>query len=120
MSERSGRLIYSTDESTRRRLEAGRDAPPKPPWLTGPPLPPEKQTVSIRREVKGRGGKTATVIYDLRVGEADFKALARRLREACGSGGSAKDGRILIQGDHGERAAAFLRSLGYKTKFTGG
>ncbi|HQZ72326.1 MAG TPA: translation initiation factor [Anaerolineae bacterium] len=119
MPERPGRLVYSTDATARQRAEAAK-APPKPPWLAGPPLPPEKQTVSIRREVKGRGGKTATVVYDLRVSEADFKDLARRLREACGSGGSAKEGQILIQGDHRDKAAAFLQGLGFKTKFTGG
>lgn len=120
MSRGTGRLVYSTDEGTRQRAAAAQAAAAKPPWLAGPPLPPEKQTVSIRREVKGRGGKTATLVYDLRLSEADFKELARRLREACGSGGSAKDGQILIQGDHREKAAAFLQGLGYRTKFTGG
>ena len=86
MSRGSGRLVYSTDEATRQRAAAAQAAAAKPPWLAGPPLPPEKQTVSIRREVKGRGGKTATLVYDLRLSEADFKDLARRLREACGSG----------------------------------
>lgn len=119
MPDRPGRLVYSTDDAARRRAETPK-APPPPPWLAGPPLPPEKQTLSIRREVKGRGGKTATVVYDLRLSEADFKDLARRLREACGSGGSAKDGQILIQGDHRDKAAAFLKGLGFKTKFTGG
>jgi translation initiation factor 1 (eIF-1/SUI1) len=76
MPDRPGRLVYSTDDAVRRRAEAVK-APAPPPWLAGPPLPPEKQTVSIRREVKGRGGKTATVVYDLRLSEADFKDLAR-------------------------------------------
>ena len=80
-----------------------RKAPPKPPWLAGPPLPPKKQTISIRREVKGRGGKTATVIYRVQVGEATFKDLAKQLREACGSGGSAKDGEILIEATTAKR-----------------
>lgn len=116
----ASRLVYSTDDATRRRVEAERKAPPKPPWLAGPPLPPEKQVVSIRREVKGRAGKTATVVYGFQMGEADFKELGRQLRQACGTGGSAKDGQIIIQGDHRETVAAFLQGLGYKTKFTGG
>ena len=78
MSRASGKLVYSTDEGTRQRAAAAQAAAAKPPWLAGPPLPPEKQTVSIRREVKGRGGKTATLVYDLRVSEAQ-RELKRRM-----------------------------------------
>lgn len=83
-------------------------------------LPPEQQTVGLRREKKGRGGKTVTVIYDLQLTADDLKALAKQLKQSCGSGGAVKEGTIEIQGDHRERIAAELQNLGYKTKLIGG
>jgi translation initiation factor 1 len=83
-------------------------------------LPPEKQTAAIRRETKGRGGKTVTMIMDLQLNTKEMKALAKQLKKACGTGGTVKDGTIEIQGDHREKVATRLRSLGYKTKFVGG
>ncbi len=83
-------------------------------------LPPNQQTAAIQRETKGRGGKTVTVIRNLRLSPEEFKALAAQLKQACGTGGTVKDEAIEIQGDHREKIAARLRSLGYKTKFTGG
>jgi len=83
-------------------------------------LPPQEQTASIRRETKGRGGKTVTVVYGLQLSAEDAKELARQLKQACGTGGTVKEDAIEIQGDHREKIAARLRQLGYKTKFTGG
>lgn len=83
-------------------------------------LSPELQTASIRRETKGRGGKTVTVVMDLQLTPEDLKALARQLKKSCGSGGSVKDDNIEIQGDHREKIAIILQSIGYRTKFSGG
>ena len=83
-------------------------------------LPPNQQVAAIQRETKGRGGKTVTVIRNLQLAPDDLKALATQLKQACGTGGTVKEGVIEIQGDHREAVAARLRSLGYKTKFTGG
>jgi translation initiation factor 1 len=49
-----------------------------------------------------------------------MKSLSKRLKQACGTGGTVKDGNIEIQGDHRDKVADELRALGYKTKFTGG
>lgn len=83
-------------------------------------LPPEKQTAAISRDRKGRKGKTVTVIRDLRLSPQDLQSLARTLKQACGSGGTVKDGTIEIQGDHCEKIAARLGAMGYRTKFVGG
>ena len=83
-------------------------------------LLPSQQTAAIQRETKGRGGKTVSVIRGLQLSPDDLKALATQLKQACGTGGTVKDDVIEIQGDHREKIAARLRSLGYKTKFTGG
>ncbi len=61
-----------------------------------------------------------TVIRNLQLTNEDLKALAAQLKQTCGTGGTVKDGVIEIQGDHREKVAVKLRSLGYKTKFSGG
>ena len=83
-------------------------------------MPASQQEAHIRREKKGRGGKTVTVIDGLRLAPAELKALGRHLRQACGTGGTVKDGAIEIQGDHREQVAAALQQAGYRVKFTGG
>jgi translation initiation factor 1 len=122
MPRDENRTVYSTDPNFSKRcprcgkllsLCLGRCPKPKS-------LPPEQQTAAIRREVKGRGGKTVTVIRDLQLSPEDLAALAKTLKQACGSGGTVKGGNIEIQGDHREKIAARLRSMGYKTKFVGG
>lgn len=83
-------------------------------------LPPEKQTAEIRREKKGRGGKTVTVIYGLQLTTADMKQLAKTLKKRFGTGGACKENRIEIQGDYRDKIAENLQKMGYKTKFIGG
>lgn len=76
--------------------------------------------VRVRREKKGRGGKTATVIAGLPLAPAELKALGKKLKAKCGTGGSAKDGEIIIQGDHRDTLVAELKKLGYDAKPSGG
>lgn len=76
--------------------------------------------VRVRRESKGRGGKTVTVITGLPLNEAGVKTLATELKKRCGTGGTMKDGVIEIQGDHRELLLAELASRGYKAKAAGG
>lgn len=83
-------------------------------------LPPQQQTAALHFEKKGRGGKTVTVIRDLKLSPEDLKALSKDLKQVCGTGGTVKEGTIEIQGDHREKIAARLKALGYKTKFVGG
>lgn len=83
-------------------------------------LPPEQQTAYLHRESKGRGGKTVTVVKNLVLSERDMKSLAKTIKQACGSGGTVKEGVIEIQGENREKIAGVLRSLGYKVKLAGG
>jgi len=76
--------------------------------------------VRIRREVKGRRGKTVTTISGLPLPEDELRSLAGELKRSCGTGGSAKDGVIEIQGDHREALAEALRGRGYTVKLAGG
>ena len=115
----NSRLVYSTD--------AGRVCPScqKPPPACAcrkKQAPPASASgvIRIRREVKGRGGKTATVSTGFQLGDDGLKQLAAELKRSCGTGGSAKDGEILIQGDHRETVLAALKKKGFAAKLAGG
>lgn len=82
-------------------------------------VPPPGQ-VRVFRETKGRGGRCVTVIRGLPLGEEDLTALAKRLRAACGSGGTVKDGVIEVQGDHCDKVMACLTEAGLAPKRAGG
>jgi translation initiation factor 1 len=68
--------------------------------------------VRVSRESKGRGSKTVTLVRGLALEATALAALGKRLRTACGSGGTAKDGVLEIQGDHAERVVELLRAEG--------
>lgn len=76
--------------------------------------------VRVGRETKGRRGKGVTTITGLPLDQDGLLELATRLRNRCGTGGTVKEDRIEIQGDHRETVVAELEKLGYKVKRTGG
>jgi translation initiation factor 1 len=76
--------------------------------------------VRVRRESKGRGGKTVTVVTGVHVDETALKTLAGDLKKRCGSGGTVKGGDIEIQGDFCDLVIAELSQRGYKVKRAGG
>ena len=57
---------------------------------------------------------------ELKLTAEDMKALAKQLKQKCGTGGAVKDGNIEIQGDFRQKVADELQKMGYKTKFVGG
>jgi translation initiation factor 1 len=76
--------------------------------------------VRVARETQGRGGKGVTVISGLGLAPAALEALARELKQRCGSGGRAVDGRIEIQGEHRDTLVAELGRRGIVAKRAGG
>ena len=76
--------------------------------------------VRIRRETKGRKGAGVTLIDGLAMNSAELKALAKKLKQTCGSGGAVKEGIIEIQGDHRDTVKALLEKEGFKAKLAGG
>jgi translation initiation factor 1 len=74
--------------------------------------------VRVRREV--RNGKPVSVVLGLPLNAAELQALAAKLKASCGTGGTAKDGAIEIQGDHRERLVELLRKAGHEVKLAGG
>ena len=70
-------------------------------------------SVRVSRESKGRGGKTVTLVRGVALDDAALSALGKRLRSACGSGGTAKDGVLEVQGDHALRVLELLEAEGF-------
>ncbi|MBN1668865.1 MAG: translation initiation factor [Anaerolineales bacterium] len=82
--------------------------------------PPSQQVVYLHRDSKGRGGKTVSLVKNLVLSPKDMQALAKQLKQACGSGGTIKDEVIEIQGEHRQKIAEVLQKLGYQVKIAGG
>jgi translation initiation factor 1 len=76
--------------------------------------------VYLHRESKGRAGKGVTLLRGLVLTDPDLASLAKMLKQACGTGGTVKDGVIEIQGEQREKIAETLKKLGYKVKIAGG
>ncbi|MFI3304333.1 MAG: translation initiation factor [Rikenellaceae bacterium] len=83
-------------------------------------LEPSKQDLRIWLDRKQRGGKVATLVRGFVGSNDDMKELAKMLKSKCGVGGAAKDGDIIIQGDHRDKVVDLLIKAGYKAKKAGG
>lgn len=77
--------------------------------------------VDIKRTTAGRGGKTVTLVTGfVGIGLPEKESLAKKMRNACGCGGTVKDGDIEIQGDQREKIAQILTDAGFRPVFAGG
>lgn len=83
-------------------------------------LAPNEQQLKLHRETKGRGGKAVVIVRGFIGADEDLNALGKALKAHCGTGGSAKDGEVIIQGDQRDKVEAFLKQKGYGTKRVGG
>lgn len=101
-----GNIVYSTNKDLDFNL-------PEPEVETPDP---SRQNLKAQISKKGRGGKTVTLITGFQGREEDLEILGKTLRNKCGTGGSAKDGEIILQGDVRDRAVEFLLKEGYKAR----
>jgi translation initiation factor 1 len=117
MSKQKDRVVFSTAAGDQRKLSN------TPPGRRSS-LPPAQQTIKLMRDKKGRKGKMVTVASGFALSAPDLEALAKTLKTLCGAGGTVKqeaEGQVIeVQGDHRERIAEKLQSLGYKVKLSGG
>jgi translation initiation factor 1 len=92
------------------------------PRLATPPGPEKNRgRVDIIRETGNRAGKTVTVVTGfIGIGQPEKEQLAKKMRAACGCGGTVKDGRIEIQGDQRETVAEILMQAGFRPVLAGG
>ncbi|MCF3111553.1 translation initiation factor [Niabella sp. CC-SYL272] len=104
-------FVYSTNPDFKFEQDAGNQET----------LPPAQQRLRIQLETKHRGGKTASVILGFAGTDEDLQDLAKKLKSFCGTGGNAKDGEIIIQGDHRDKLLQWFQKNGYtQVKKSGG
>ncbi|MDP4128724.1 MAG: translation initiation factor [Bacteroidota bacterium] len=77
-------------------------------------LPPGKQRLRMLLDKRHRGGKTVTAIIGFVGTTEDLEILGKKIKAHCGSGGSVKDGEILVQGDQMQKLKLWLGKEGYK------
>ena len=111
-------LVYSTEGG--RMCPACRQPQAQCQCKSAKLVPAGDGVVRVSRSSKGRGGKTVTLVQGLALAPDELATLGKRLRTACGAGGTHKDGVLEVQGDHVARVLTWLQAQGFKAKQSGG
>ncbi|GBL35715.1 uncharacterized protein sll0546 [Filimonas sp.] len=102
----TGGLVFSTNPDAFRVEEVEEQAT----------LPPEQQQLKVTLDSKHRAGKVVTLVSGFVGTQDDLETLGKTLKTKCGTGGSAKDAQIIIQGDYKAKVFQLLQQLRYKVK----
>ena len=100
-----GGLVYSTDPDFKLPDEG---------FDEQETIKPAQQNLKIRLDQKHRAGKAVTLVEGFTGTIADREELGKKLKSFCGTGGSVKDGEIIIQGDQRDKVLQWLQKNGYK------
>jgi translation initiation factor 1 len=100
----SGGIVYSTDPDFGRQHSA--------PQSEGLPAAAE-QPIRILLDSRQRAGKSVTLLQGFQGSEEELSELGKKLKSFCGTGGSVKDGLIIIQGDQRAKVLRWLIDNGY-------
>ncbi|MDA8980142.1 translation initiation factor [Chitinophagales bacterium] len=103
-------MVYSTDP----------DNIPEEEIEEIPALENHEQKLYVSIDKKQRGGKKVTLVEGFQGHEDDLADLGKELKKLCGTGGSVKDGDIIVQGDNRDKIVAYLQKEGYVVKRKGG
>ena len=98
-------IVYSTDPQFRLEDETT-------PETT---LPPKQQKLRVSLDTKQRAGKAVTLVTGFSGTAVDLEALGKQLKTYCGTGGSVKDGQIIVQGDQRDKISQWLLNKGYSS-----
>ncbi len=98
-------LVYSTDPDYYRNSLPEHDQQET--------LPKEKQKLQVKLDTRQRAGKVVTLISGFAGSTEDLEALGKQLKTRCGTGGSVKDGQVIIQGDYRQKVVNWLKEWGY-------
>lgn len=101
-------IVYSTNPDFKYTEDSGR--------FEQETLPPGRQRLVVRIDRRQRAGKQVSLIEGFIGTQDDLSSLARTLKAKCGTGGTAKDGEITIQGDFRDKLVAMLTEMGYNAK----
>ena len=104
-------VVYSTDPGF--QYQFNEDEEPQT-------LAPQQQDLRVQLDKKQRGGKAVTLITGFIGKDEDLETLGKKLKQKCGTGGSAKNGEILVQGDFRDKIIEILKNEGFKVKKSGG
>lgn len=103
-------VVYSTNQEFEYKGEGNEQQETRPPG---------QQKLYVSLDKKNRKGKAVTLVEGFIGSEDDLKSLGKELKSKCGSGGTAKNGEIIIQGDFRDRVSAMLKEKGYEVKRKG-
>jgi len=99
-----GGLVYSTDPNFKLPQEDAAEEQT---------ISPAQQKIKVRLDTKNRAGKAVTLVEGFVGTNADKEELGKKLKTFCGTGGSVKDGEIIVQGDNRDKVLQWLQKNGY-------
>jgi translation initiation factor 1 len=102
-----GGLVYSTDPNFKIEKEEN----PEEETLN-----PSAQKLKIKLDTKQRAGKAVTLVSGFTGSIADLETLGKKIKTYCGTGGSVKDGEIIVQGDNRDKVLKYLQQNEYGAK----